>query len=209
VYWLLQQSLSGLETYFRLADRRQAGTLVGNRDALHAAPGETHAPVVPRLEIDDPLFDLDLFQDGATFVSRRLADAMALPPHAAVFGDVDDRACAAPVRARGYRVMELLAHGDALDRDASDGELVEVPQPGGGVASEWMLAAPEPNRPAPCMVWRSGFEPPADLFLVEGTHWHVATEALAVRIVAAEAVGVDLVDPVASAEIGKLVLRRP
>ena len=209
MFWLLQQSLSGLETYFELADRGPAGSLIGNRDALHALYGETRPCVVPRLEIDDPAFDLDLFEDGATFVSRRMIDVMGLPASAATFGDVDDAACVAAVRERGYRTMELLARGDALDHDASDGEIVEVVGANGEIAREWMLVAPDPNRPAPRAVWRSGFEAPADLFRVDGTSWQAVTEALAARIGAARLVGVDLVDPVASAATGDLVRWRP
>ncbi len=209
MFWLLQQSLSGLETYFELADRGPAGSLIGNRDALHAPYGEMRSPVIPRLEIDDPTFDLDLFEDGATFVSRRMIDVMGLPASAATLGDVDDACCVPAVRERGYRTMKLLARGDALDHDVSEGEIVEVVGAHGEIACEWMLVAPDPNRPAPKAVWRSGFEAPADLFQVEGTSWQAVTQGLAARIGAARLVGVDLVDPMASVATGDLVRWRP
>lgn len=58
-------------------------------------------------------------------------------------------------------------------------------------------------------VWQAGFDPPADLFLVDGMRWQAATEALVARGSTAGVVGVGLIDPVASAARGELVTRRP
>ncbi len=70
-----------------------------------------------------------------------------------------------------------------------------------------MLAAPQPNRPTPRARWRRDLRPPVDLFLIDGTSWRGATEALAARVMAIGATGLDFVDPVASAATGDLVSR--
>lgn len=206
--WLLQQSFEGLETYFRLADRGGTGSLIRNLTDVRRAGVRPGGPQVrPVLAIDDDTFRLDLFEDGITFVSRRLADSMALPADAAEFGEVDDGDCGPAVRRMGYRTLRLLACGDALDHAASDGRVVDWVDGDGIARSQWVLAAPEPNRPAPRARWRTSFEPPAELFFVEGTSWRAATNALAARVMDMGAVGVDFVDPVASAATGDLVTR--
>lgn len=207
--WLVQQSLHGLTTYFGLADRDGGGSLVRNLPTVldRARSGE-RPPVVPELAIADAGFDLDFFEDGLTFASDRLIEAMGLPAGVVEMGEVDDRACTASVRRMGYRTLELRVRADLIDRERSDGSVVEWTDEHGSVRSEWMTATPEPNRPTPRVRWRDKFEPPADLFLIEGSPWRVATDALAARVAAIDAVGIDFVDPIASAATGDLVVRR-
>ena len=206
--WLLQQSFEGLETYFRLADRGGTGSLIRNlADVRRAAVRPGSRQVRPVLAIDDDTFSLDLFEDGTTFVSRRLAEAMALPADVAELGEVDDGDCGPAVRRMSYRTLRLLARGDALDHAVSDGRMVDRVDGDGTARKEWVLAAPEPNRPAPRARWRTGFEPPAELFLVSGTSWRAAADALAARVMDIGATGVDFVDPLASAATGDLVTR--
>ena len=206
--WLLQQSFEGLETYFRLADRGGTGSLIRNLTDVRRAAVRSRGPQIrPVLAIQDDAFDLDLFEDGIAFVSQRLAETMALPTNVAELGDVDDGDCGGAVRRMGYRTLRLLARGDALDHGASDGRVVDWVDGDGITRSEWMLATPEPNRPAPRARWRTGFAPPAELFLVNGTSWRAAADALAARVMDMGAVGVDFVDPVASAATGDLVTR--
>lgn len=208
--WLVQQSLHGLTTYFGLADRDGGGSLVRNLPAVldRGRSGEG-SPVTPELAIADAGFDLDFFEDGLTFVSSRLIDAMDLPAGVVEAGAVDDRTCAEAVRRMRYRTLELRIRADLIDPDASDGSVVEWTDENGAVRSEWMTATPEPNRPTPQVRWRDGFVPPADLFLIEGSPWRVATDALAARVAAIGAVGIDFVDPIASAATGDLVVTRP
>ena len=206
--WLMQQSFEGLETYFRLADRGGTGSLIRNlTEVRRAAVRPGSAQVRPVLTIDDDLFGLDLFEDGITFVSRRLAEAMALPADVAELGEVDDGDCGPAVRRISYRTLRLLARGDALDHAISDGHTVNWVDRDGTARSEWVLATPEPNRPTPKARWRTGFRPPAELFIVNGTSWRAATDALAARVMDMGATGVNFVDPVASAATGDLVTR--
>ena len=206
--WLLQQSYEGLETYFRLADRGGTGSLIRNLvDVRRAAARPSGPQVRPVLAIDDDAFNLDLFEDGITFVSRRLAETMALPADAAELGEVDDRDCGPGVRRMSYCTLRLLARGNALDHEASDGRMVDWVDEDGTARSEWVLAAPEPNRPAPRARWWTDFRPPAELFLVSGTSWRAATDALAARVMNMGAGGLAFVDPVASAATGDLVTR--
>ena len=208
--WLLQQSLEGLETYMRLANRSATGSLVLNlADVLERAAGGGPQTVAPQLSISDEAFDLDLFDEGVTFASDRLVRALALSGQVAELGPVNDGACSPGIRRKGYRTLRLLTNADALDPAATDGEVVDWIDVDGSARSEWLPAAPQPNRPAPKRRWRIGLEPPADLFLVNGTPWRAATDALAARVTAAGAVGVDFVDPIASAATGDLVTRNP
>ncbi|MBD8546018.1 hypothetical protein [Sphingomonas sp. CFBP 8760] len=207
--WLLQQSLDGMETYFGLAERTGGHTLILNQmEALDAAADTgSRTAVVPRLAIPDVSFRLDLFEDGLTFVSSRLLEAMALPAGCADVGEVDAAACPPEVRGMNYRTLSLTMRVDALDRDESEGSIVEWVDGDGVARSEWMLTAPQPNRPTPRARWRRDLRPPADLFLVAGTSWRAATDALAARVMAIGATGLDFVDPVASAATGDLVSR--
>ena len=207
-FWLLQQSTGGLERYFDLADRDGSGSLVANRLEVFTQNGSHGAlQVVPRLAIGNETFDLDLFEDGMTFMSARLITAMALPAEALRLGEVDDSACCAAVRGVGYRTVELQIHGDVIDEAASDGEVIEWTDASGARRREWHLATPTPNRPAPKLRWRMDSTPPVELFLVKGAPWRVATDALAGRVLAVGAKGLDFVDPIASAATGDLVTR--
>lgn len=204
--WLLQQSPAGLATYFGLAERTGRHSLVLNQAEALASTRAGRPRVVPRLGIDADL-DLDFFEDGLTFASARLLDAMALPVDAAEIGVVDATACAASVRGKEYRTFTLRTRGDAIDRTRSEGGMVAWIDGSGQARSEWKLRAPGPNRPAPRMRWRTDFLPPADLFLVDGTSWRAATEALAARVTAVGATGLNFIDPIASAATGDLVSR--
>ena len=206
--WLLQQSLEGLTTYFELADRDGNGSLVTNlRDVLDVAARAGSPTIRPHLLITDEGFDLDFFEDGLTFVSTRLLEAMSLPADVAVIGEVDVAGSTGRVQDKGYHTLTLLLHGDALDHDESEGSVVDWVDGEGRARSEWMLAAPQPNRPTPRARWRTGFRPPADIFVVDGTGWRAATENLAQRVMASGTTGVNFVDPIASAAAGDLVSR--
>lgn len=114
---MAQQSLHGLTTYFELADRDGGGSLVRNLPAVldRATSGEG-PPVVPELAIADAGFDLDFFEDGLTFASGRLIEAMDLPADVIGVGQVDDSACGATVRRMGYRTLELRVRADPIGR---------------------------------------------------------------------------------------------
>lgn len=205
--WLLQQSLDGMSTYFGLAERTGGHTLILNQARALAPAKAGRPPTVPRLGIADGSFRLDFFEDGLTFVSARLLDALALPAGSADVGEVDMAACAPTVRDLDYRTLSLRIRVDALDHDESDGDVVEWVDGDGTARREWMLAAPQPNRPSPRARWRRDLQLTADLFLVEGTSWRAATDALAARVTAMGATGLAFVDPVASAATGDLVVR--
>lgn len=206
--WLLQQSIEGLTTYFEIADRDGERSLVSNLgDVLDSVARTGRPTVLPHLLITDETFDLDFFEDGLTFASTRLLAAMSLPAEVAKIGEVDVTGSTGRVQEKGYRTLTLLLHGDALDHDESEGSVMEWVDGEGRARSEWMLAAPQPNRPAPRARWRTGFQPPADIFLVKGAGWRAATEGLARRVMASGATGVNFVYPIASAATGGLVSR--
>lgn len=207
--WLLQPSLDGMSTYFGLAERTGGHSLILNQmEALDAAADVgSRSTVVPRLAIPDDRFRLDFFEDGLTFVSFRLLDAMALPAGCAEVGEVDTVACPPGVRGMDYRTLSITMRVDALDHDESEGGIVEWVDGDGVARREWMLTAPQPDRPTPRVRWRRDLQPPVDLFLVDGTSWRAATDALASRVMAIGATGLDFVDPVASAATGDLVSR--
>lgn len=207
--WLFQQSVEGLSSYVRLAERSASGSLISNLgEVFNHAAQRGAAPVPPRLSIQDDTFNLDLFDEGVMLVSSRLIETMALPPEVAEIGEVDDRTCSDAVKSLGYRTLRLLVRADVLDHRASEGSVVKWIDPEGAAKAEWILAAPAPNKPTPRARWRSDFEPPADLFLANGTPWRVATDALATRVLRSGAIGIDFVDAMASAAVGDLVTKR-
>ena len=205
--WLVQQSLAGLTTYFALADSCAVASLVRNQSVVHAAAARGEPRVTPELAIDDASFDLDFFEDGITFASARLIEAMALPEGVVELGEIDDTACSEGIRRMRYRTLALRVTGDPIDCDASDGSVTTWIDGHGTIRSEWMLAAPQLNRPAPRVRWRSDFAPAADLILVDGMPWRVATDTLAARVAKVGATGIDFVDPIASAATGDLIRR--
>jgi hypothetical protein len=75
----------------------------------------------PELDIPVEDFDADYFKwDGWIFVSERMRQAMALPPSAAHFVDVDSSRSAAMPRSKNYQIMEPTVFEAVLDPEASD-----------------------------------------------------------------------------------------
>ncbi|MBD8546864.1 hypothetical protein [Sphingomonas sp. CFBP 8760] len=206
--WTIQQSLDGLERYFKLAEREANFSLIRNKDEVRETRTSSGPDrVTPVLQIRDSSFSLDFFEDGDIFVSRRLVDAMALPDGVVSFHPVDTARCASPVQARGYVTMTIHMESDPLDTKHSDGRMVEMTDADGFSVTRWEKQSPQPNSPAPRVVWRNGYAPPADIFRISGTGWTGATDDLATRVIAARATGLNFVDVAASAVTGELVVK--
>ncbi len=206
--WIVQPSFKGLQTYFALAEQKPNFSLIRNKDELHGSrksPATAH--VVPVLEIPDASFDLDFFEDGGLFVSRSLADALALPNEVASFQEADTTRCPKEVSALGYHLMTIEVEGDPVDPQRTDGGMVDVLNDDGDIVSIWAMRLPQPNAPPPKVTWRDDYQPPSDLFRIAGTGWNGATEDLAARVLAAGLTGLIFVDVVASAVRGELVIK--
>lgn len=140
----------------------------------------------PRFRITDPGFANNVISMGLTYISARLARTLDLGGDAVQYVDVDCSACPAPVQAMGYKVMNLRAFGNPMDRQRMPGEFTEVAMPDGGITHVWRYDGPRPPSAPPLPVWwRQDFVAPAPLFRVPGGGWTLATDDLAEKVMRA------------------------
>jgi hypothetical protein len=137
-----------------------------------------------RLRAADDL-TYDHFIMGLPLVSGRLAGTLALDPGQAQLLEVDCSDCPPEVQAMGYRVLNVLAYGNPLDRRRTGpGGFVDLTTQDGETFA-WVPPPVGPATPPPTIAWNRGFTSPAPLFIVPGSAWTLASEALAGRIAGA------------------------
>ncbi|WP_442679714.1 hypothetical protein ACSBM8_00465 [Sphingomonas sp. ASY06-1R] len=137
---------------------------------------------VPVLRVEPKSFCYDYFALGLTMTSARLRDAMSLPPENVHYIDVDCSNCPEGVQAMTYKVLEIRAFANPLDRERTGpGTFIDVETPA-GPTFVWKRETSGPHAPTPRIAWREDFLAPAPLFQVPGTNWTLATEALAERV---------------------------
>lgn len=140
---------------------------------------------------DDPFAPDCLHMYGDLFVSERLLQAMALPADEAVVQVRPAVVVEGPpeAHARGYRWLHVVAEQPAMDPEPSGSQRQRLSIPSSGRVVEY---AGWPKR----LVFRPDFVPRTDLLrCAELETTLLATDALALRVLAAGCTGIDFVDP--------------
>ena len=203
--WALMPSLASMQRTVDLAMARQPAFEWINRDDhadFTAGLGEARdglgrslgqvtgrdlsgAPM-PRWRCTDPTFAPDLMFEAELFASRRLRDAMRLDDGAVQWLDVDCSDCPPVMQAADYRLMNLLAFANPIDRERSSPPMFEdVVLPNGSTTFVWTAPPYQPGGMISRVLWRTDFVPPAPLFRVPGGVWTLATDQLAERVMRA------------------------
>lgn len=139
-----------------------------------------------RWRCTEPGFAPDLVFEGELFASRQLRAAMALPDDTVQWLPVDCSDCPQAMRDADYRLMNLLAFANPMDRQrTAPPEFTDVTLPDGSWTFVWSADPWQPGRPMPHLFWRKNFVPPAPLFRVPGWSMTLATEELAERVMRA------------------------
>lgn len=129
----------------------------------------------PVLEITEPDFAPNYLQThGVAFVSRRLREAMALPPETVEWRPVEMGSATEAATAQDYKRMGLRVFLDVIDPVRADYQILsEVTCEDGSRVS---------RRFAQRIYWRMGLEPSHDLFRARFSGVVVATDPLATRV---------------------------
>ncbi|MFV0622679.1 hypothetical protein ACBY01_01530 [Sphingomonas sp. ac-8] len=134
----------------------------------------------PRLQCTEPDFAPDLIFWGELFASARLVAALELDASSVQLIEVDCDECPPAVQAAGYRLLNLLTFANPMDIERSEpADFFPFRNGDGEEDHVWLFEGAGPGDPAPHIVWRDGFTPPASLFRVPGRPWALATESLA------------------------------
>lgn len=202
--WNMSPSIAAGESLSRLVDRDPPAFAWVNRaqyaDAIQTGgsiPDEDGFPLGqvrgvdlsslprPRLQCTEPDFAPDLIFWGELFASGRLVEALALESASVQLIDVDCEHCPPAMQAAGYRLLNLLAFANPMDIERSEpADFFSFRNPDGGEDRVWLFDGAGPGDPAPRIVWRDAFTPPASLFRVPGSPWALATESLAASVAA-------------------------
>lgn len=150
------------------------------------APVDLSDAPTPRWRCSAPDFAPDLIFEGELFASRALRDALALDDRTVRYLPVDCTECPPAMRAADYRLMNLLAFANPIDRDrTSPRGFTDVTLADGNTTFVWTAPPWQPGQPTPCLQWRAGFVSPAPLFRVPGSAMTLATDELADRVMRA------------------------
>lgn len=154
-------------------------------EAVQAAGTRWKNFPIARLALTMEDFNFDCFsRESCTFVSKRLREAMALPPDAAQFLEVDLTESAARVQANDYKIMNIAVLEDAIDVSSSDLAMGRL-APG----SPEIVMSHGDLRVAP------SFHPKYEMFHDRAVRGHVlCTDALALRVLKAGCTGVRFFD---------------
>ena len=142
-------------------------------------------PVI-ELALTNDDFDSDFFEwDDHYYVSERMRTAMALPPAAARFFEVDATQSAPLPRSKNYQAMEVLAFEDVSDPDKSEYDRSQLP-PGEALGPYQILN----------LAFRSDAKPKHDIFH-DRFYWFqpFVTDDLALRVLGAGCVGMTFSSP--------------
>lgn len=199
--WSMNESLESAEEHFRIADRHPSRSLIINRDRISDAlqneaerdSAATLAEVelrllsrtpTPTLVIGEPTFVPHLFLEGFNYVSRRLRDILDLPLGVVHCQPVDATRCVEPARTAGYTTFQPVHVADPIDQEQSDGEWVDTIERDGSLGRMWMPMG-GPTHPAPRIVLRAGFRPPAPVFRQPDGGPPIVTDEIAERVLRA------------------------
>ena len=149
---------------------------------------------IAELALTMETFDADCFSwESCTFVSKRMREAMALPPDAAQFFEVDLSGSAARVQANDYKIMNIAVLEDAIDVSQS-----------GLAMGRLAPGSPEIAMSHGDLRIPPSFHPKYDMFHDRAVRGHVfCTDSLAIRVLKAGCTGVRFFD-VTQFRFGKL-----
>lgn len=202
--WSMNEAPESAEEHFRIADRHLSRSLIVNRDRINDRlqleaerdPAASFDEIelrllsqtpMPILVIGEPGYAPSLFFEGFIYVSRHLRDVFGLPPGVVHCQSVDASGCAEPARSAGYTTFQPICVADPIDQERSDGEWIDVLGRDGGPDRMWMPLG-GPTRPAPRIVLRPDFRPPAPVFRQPNGGPPIVTDEIAERVLRA---GVD------------------
>jgi hypothetical protein len=131
-------------------------------------------------------FDSDFFEwDDHYYISERMRTAMALPPSAARFFEVDATRSAPLPRSKNYQAMEVLAFEDVSNPDKSEYDRSELPP--GETLGPYQVRN---------LAFQSGVKPKHDIFY-DRFYWFqpFVTDDLALRVLGAGCAGLQFSSP--------------
>jgi hypothetical protein len=224
--WKLSPSLESLKYFLDLEDEERFEFV--NRDALfrhwdrfsgseYDAYGdderellEFDAMPVPIFRIADSAFKLDYFgKSKIECASLHLRQALDLTKGVIRYRDIDTDQSPPAVRAQEYQAFQVVPVADPIDWSRTPGQLLEYQRADGSIRKQWILAIPNPVDGSPRVHWREDFVPPAPLFRVFRTHFVLATDALAERVMRAGITDLVFQDIISDRAQTELVLRQP
>ena len=199
--WTMNESLESSERHFRIVELHPSRSLIINRDeisdylrdAAERDPGASYDEIefrslsrvpTPVLLIGDPAYAPPLFFEGFNYVSRRLREVLGLPADVVHCQEVDASGCVELARSAGYTTFQALHVADPIDRERSDGDWVDTIERDGSPGRMWMPTG-GPTRPAPRIVIRPDFVPPAPVFRQPSGGAPVVTDEVAERVLRA------------------------
>ena len=140
---------------------------------------------IAKLVLTMERFDFDCFiWESYTFVSSRLRTAMALPPAAVQYFDVDDSRCSPQIQTNAYKIMNVTVMEDAIDVSSS-----------GLVMGRLAKDSPEIVTGHGNLHFRQNFHPTYEMFCDRAVLGHdFCTDSLALRVLNAGCTGVRFFD---------------
>ena len=179
----------GLINGNELSDAMRAFAKQSTVEDIHIEPLPADFPLVV-LKLPHRGFAPDYMEAGShRLVSRRMREAMALPPDVVQYRPVVLYSPSTDGAAQDYRELRLLVQQPALDLDKSD--YVGTEYKSARTGKPFILM-----RTVTRFVLREDFSPRHDLFVLDESHRRVmATDALAERVMQAGCTGAVFIEP--------------